>query len=112
MVATVDRIRDELSDDHGMIRRYRSADGLSGDEGCFIACTFWLAECLALQNRRDDAREVFERAAALANDLGLFSEEYDLDAGEMLGNFPQGLSHYSFVTAAVAIERGRPAKGE
>jgi len=111
MVATVDRIRDELSDDHGMIRRYRSADGLSGDEGCFLACTFWLAECLALQDRRNDAREVFERAAALANDLGLFSEEYDLDAGEMLGNFPQGLSHYSFVTAAVAIERGRPAMG-
>ena len=111
MRVTADRVRDELSDGFGMIRRYRSEDGLAGDEGCFIACTFWLADCLALQGRRDEARNVFERAAGLANDLGLFSEEYDLGTGEMLGNFPQGLSHYSFVTAAVAIERGREAKG-
>jgi GH15 family glucan-1,4-alpha-glucosidase len=112
MVRTVDRIRDELADDFGMIRRYRGEDGLAGEEGCFIACTFWLAECLALGGRRGEAREVFDRAAALANDLGLFSEEYDAAAGEMLGNFPQGLSHYSFVTAAVALQRGREAKGE
>lgn len=111
MVRTADRVRDELSDRHGLVRRYRAADGLGGDEGAFIACTFWLAEVLALQGRRQEARQVFDRAAALRNDLGLLSEEWDGRRGEMLGNYPQGLSHYSYVTAAVALERGEPAKG-
>jgi len=114
MVRTADRVRDELSADHGLVLRYRDADGLAGGEGCFLACTFWLAEVLALQGeeRRAEARRIFERTAALANDLGLFAEEVDVEGGEMLGNFPQGLSHYSFITAAVALERGVPARGE
>ncbi|HMB52054.1 MAG TPA: glycoside hydrolase family 15 protein [Thermoanaerobaculia bacterium] len=107
MLRTVDRILAELADHDGRILRYRAADGLEGDEGCFLACTFWLVGCMARQGdeRRAEAQRIFDQTAALANDLGLFAEEYDAGLGEMLGNFPQGLSHYSFITAAVALER-------
>lgn len=102
MIATVDAIVDELSDD-GLIRRYRSDDALAGDEGTFVACTFWLAECLARQGRVEEARTAFEHAAASANHLGLFAEEYDTRSHRLLGNFPQGLSHLSHISAALAI---------
>ena len=102
MVRTTDAIREEL-DHNGLLLRYREGDGLSGDEGAFVACTFWLAACLAHQGRAADAREVFDRAVGTANDLGLFSEEYDPVNHEMLGNFPQGLTHLSHITAAVAL---------
>jgi GH15 family glucan-1,4-alpha-glucosidase len=113
-VRTVDRILDELADRDGRILRYRAADGLEGDEGCVLACTFWLVGCMARQGaeRRAEARRIFDQTAALANDLGLFAEEYDPGLGEMLGNFPQGLSHYSFITAAVALERAAAADAE
>ncbi|MGI8857392.1 MAG: glycoside hydrolase family 15 protein [Thermomicrobiales bacterium] len=107
MIRTVDAIRDEL-DDHGMLLRYRlseSDDGLTGKEGTFLACTFWLAECLARQGRGGEAREVFDRVASTSNDLGLFAEEFDSGNREMLGNFPQGLTHLSHIAAAVAIAR-------
>ncbi len=107
MIRTTDAIRTSL-DDRGMLLRYKlneSDDGLHGREGTFLACTFWLAECLAHQGRADDAREVFDRVASTCNDLGLFAEEYDTRAHEMLGNFPQGLTHLSHIAAAVAIAR-------
>jgi GH15 family glucan-1,4-alpha-glucosidase len=104
MVGTVDAIVEDLSDG-GLLRRYAARDGLDGREGAFVACSFWLAECLAGQGRLDRAREVYERAAATANDLGLFSEEYATESGRMLGNFPQALTHLSHVAAAVAIAR-------
>ncbi len=108
MVATVDAIREDLSDD-GLLRRY-SDDELEGREGAFVACSFWLAECLAHQNRQEEAREVFDRAYATANDVGLFSEEFDPGRGEMLGNFPQALSHLAHLTAARACQSAdRPA---
>jgi pentatricopeptide repeat protein len=68
-----------------------------------VACSFWLVECLARQDRFDEARRVFDRTVAAGNDLGLFSEEYDTQHNELLGNFPQGLSHLSHITAALAI---------
>jgi GH15 family glucan-1,4-alpha-glucosidase len=102
MVRTADRIREELAED-GLLVRYRGADGLPGREGAFLPCSFWLAECLARQNRAAEAREIFDRAASTANDVGLFSEEYDATTGEMLGNFPQGLTHLSHIAAAVAL---------
>lgn len=105
MVRTVDRVREELERD-GLLLRYHPAstdDGLEGGEGAFIACTFWLAECLARQGRRPEARAAFDRAAGTANDLGLFSEEFDGAAGVMLGNFPQGLTHLSHIAAARAL---------
>lgn len=103
MVRTVEAIRCDLDED-GLLRRYR-ADGMDGKEGVFLPCSFWLAECLAQQGRIEEAREVFRRAASTANDLGLFSEEYDTRNNEMLGNFPQGLTHLSLIAAAVTLER-------
>jgi pentatricopeptide repeat protein len=121
MIRTVDAIRQELLQD-GLLLRYRVArtdDGLKGEEGVFLACSFWLAECLAHQGRMEEAREVFDRASATGNDLGLFAEEWDSHGGEMLGNFPQGLTHLSHIAAAVALaqrqgydittESGKPA---
>lgn len=104
MVRTTDAIRAGLDTD-GLIRRYDSPDGLPGEEGAFLACSFWLAECLAGQQRYDEARDVFERAAATANDLGLFSEEYDTTRQQLLANFPQGLTHLSYISAALALSR-------
>ena len=103
MVRTTDAIRKDLSRD-GLVLRYKARDGLRGQEGVFVACTFWLAECLAHQRRRAEAREAFDRACRCANDLGLFAEEFDPKRGEMLGNFPQGLTHLSHVSAALALE--------
>jgi GH15 family glucan-1,4-alpha-glucosidase len=103
MVRTTDAIRDRLDDD-GLLRRYTDDDGLPGREGAFLACSFWLVECLAHQGRIQDARTVFDRAASTSNDLGLFSEEFDTDTDEMLGNYPQGLTHLSHIAAAAALQ--------
>jgi len=102
MVRTADAIREEL-DEGGLLVRYRGADGLKGREGVFLACSFWLVECLARQGRLTEAREVFDATASTGNDLGLFSEEHDPARGAMLGNFPQGLTHLSHIAAAVAL---------
>jgi GH15 family glucan-1,4-alpha-glucosidase len=99
MLRTTDAIREDLDDD-GLLKRYHSE---GPQEGAFLACSFWLAECLAQQGRTEDARAVFDRTLATANDLGLFSEEYDTEAKESLGNFPQGLTHLSHISAAVAL---------
>jgi GH15 family glucan-1,4-alpha-glucosidase len=101
MIRTADRIREELGE-NGLLMRYREDDGL-GAEGAFLACSFWLTECLAKQRRVEEAREVFARALETANDLGLFSEECDPRTGELLGNFPQALTHLSHISAAVAL---------
>jgi GH15 family glucan-1,4-alpha-glucosidase len=103
MVRTADAIREELDAD-GLIYRYNGNDGLEGREGAFLPACFWLVEVLARQSRLDEAQEVFDRTMATANDLGLFSEEYDAKAGEMLGNFPQALTHLSHVEAVLALE--------
>ena len=109
MVRTTNAIRDDLSLD-GLVQRYRAKDGLLGTEGVFVACTFWLAECLAHQRRRKEARQAFERACRCANDLGLFAEEFQPKLGEMLGNFPQGLTHLAHVSAAMALEKTAAAE--
>lgn len=109
MVRTVDAIGERLMR-NGMVRRYTTADGVGGSEAPFVACTFWYAECLAHQGRLPAAREAFGRALAAGNDLGLFSEEFDPVTGRLLGNFPQGLTHLSHLTAAIAIAHaGRSA---
>jgi GH15 family glucan-1,4-alpha-glucosidase len=101
MVGTTDAIRERLDFD-GLLRRYDADDGMA-PEGAFLPCSFWLATCLARQGRDREARDVFERAAATANDLGLLAEEYDPAAGRMLGNFPQALTHLSHIEAALAL---------
>jgi len=104
MVRTAEAIRRDLSHD-GLVRRYDVRDGLRGGEGVFVACTFWLAECLARQHRRAEARRTFNRACRCANDLGLFAEEFEPKSRQMLGNFPQGLTHLAHVSAALALEQ-------
>jgi GH15 family glucan-1,4-alpha-glucosidase len=108
MVRTCDAVRDELSQD-GLLRRYRADDGMAGAEGAFVACTFWLVECLVGQGRTAEAQDCFARAASTANDLGLFAEEFDPTHKRALGNFPQGLSHLSHIAAAAALTSSLPA---
>lgn len=111
MLATIDAIAEQLSDEHGLLYRYRAEggaghdniDGLAGAEGNFLLCTFWLAQALAMAGQVDRAREVFERAAGYANDVGLLAEEVDPETGDLLGNFPQAFSHIGLVNAAWAI---------
>jgi len=101
--ATVDAIAARLTDRHGLVYRYLAPDGLAGQEGTFLLCTFWLAHALALGGDVARAREVFDRAAAFVNDVGLLAEEVDATTGELLGNFPQAFSHVGLVNAAWAI---------
>ncbi|MFF1446590.1 glycoside hydrolase family 15 protein [Streptomyces sp. NPDC058274] len=106
VIGTIDAIRDELGHS-GFVRRYSTdetdIDGLPGDEGTFLVCSFWLAEALHMTGRADEARDLFERLVGLANDVGLLSEEYDPLAGRQLGNFPQAFSHIGLVTTALAL---------
>ncbi len=102
MIRTTDVISRELMQD-GLLLRYRSEDGLSGSEGVFLACTFWLVSCLARQGRKAAARRIFNRVCRSANDLGLFAEEYSPRERKMLGNFPQGLTHLSHIGAALSL---------
>jgi GH15 family glucan-1,4-alpha-glucosidase len=102
---TIDAVWAELGRD-GFVSRYSTAetdDGLPGDEGQFLACSFWLVSALALNGRVDDARTLFERLVALSNDLGLLAEEYDVGRRRQVGNFPQAFSHLTLILAARAI---------
>ena len=103
MKATIDAIAERLTDERGLVYRYRAADGLEGEEGTFLLCTFWLAQAQALAGEVDRARATFERAAAYANDVGLLTEEVDVGGAEMIGNYPQAFSHIGLVNAAWAI---------
>ena len=113
MLATIDAIAERLTDERGLVYRYRTeegVDGLAGEEGTFLLCTFWLAQALALAGQVDRAREVFERAAGYVNDLGLLAEEVDPATGELLGNVPQAFSHIGLVNAAWAIDQAERAR--
>jgi GH15 family glucan-1,4-alpha-glucosidase len=105
VTATIDAIWRELGRD-GFVSRYSTThtqDGLSGDEGQFLACSFWLVSALAQNGRVEEARALFERLLALANDLGLLAEEYDVPRRRQVGNFPQAFSHLTLIGAATAI---------
>ncbi len=103
MRATIDAIAERLTDEHGLVYRYRASDGIAGEEGTFLLCTFWLAHALALAGEVKRARATFEQAIVFANDVGLLAEEVDPTSGELLGNFPQAFSHIGLVNAAWAI---------
>jgi GH15 family glucan-1,4-alpha-glucosidase len=105
VTGTIDAIVRELGRD-GFVSRYSTAetdDGLAGDEGQFLACSFWLVSALARNGRPDEARALFERLVALANDLGLLAEEYDVGRRRQVGNFPQAFSHLTLIIAAREI---------
>jgi alpha,alpha-trehalase len=103
MLSTIDAIEERLTDDRGLVYRYVAHDGLPGEEGTFLLCTFWLAQAQAMAGRVDAARATFERAVAYVNDVGLLAEEVDPATGDLLGNFPQAFSHIGLVNAAWAI---------
>jgi GH15 family glucan-1,4-alpha-glucosidase len=105
VTGTIDAVSRELGRD-GFVSRYSTAetdDGLPGDEGQFLACSFWLVNALARNDRVEEARALFERLVALSNDLGLLAEEYDVAHGRQVGNFPQAFSHLTLILAARAI---------
>jgi GH15 family glucan-1,4-alpha-glucosidase len=113
MLATIDAIADRLTDGRGLVYRYRTeggVEGLAGEEGAFLLCTFWLAQTLAMSGQTDRARAVFERAAGFVNDVGLLAEEIDPGSGELLGNFPQAFSHIGLVNAAWAIAQAEATR--
>ncbi|WP_036025285.1 glycoside hydrolase family 15 protein [Paraburkholderia dilworthii] len=101
MASTIDTIRRELTED-GLIRR-RKKDSDGPNEGVFLACSCWMADCLHMQGRDSEAREQFERVLAVANDVSLFSEQYDTQHRQMAGNFPQALTHLAVVNTALGL---------
>jgi GH15 family glucan-1,4-alpha-glucosidase len=112
IIGTVEAVEKHLTQD-GFVKRYDTAkgkDGLSGGEGAFLACSFWLVGGLALIGRHDDAEKLFERLLTLRNDVGLLSEEYDVGAKRLVGNFPQAFSHISLIGAAYALQ-GKTDRG-
>ena len=110
MKATIDATAERLTDKRGLVYRYLAHDGLAGEEGTFLLCTFWLAQAQALAGEVDQAVATFERAVAAINDVGLLAEEIDAD-GEMIGNFPQAFSHIGLVNAAWAIAQAQQRRG-
>ncbi|WP_445529725.1 glycoside hydrolase family 15 protein [Streptomyces cyslabdanicus] len=110
VVGTVDAVRRELSTPEGLVYRYPTlgkrtgVDGLKGNEGTFVLCSFWLVDGLALTGRLDEARSLFERLLALRNDLGLLAEEYDPVQQRQLGNFPQAFSHMGLIQSARLLQ--------
>ncbi len=112
MLGTVDAIQERLMD-KGLVRRYDTSatdDGLPPGEGVFLPCSFWFANNLIMQGRREEGEEMFEYLLSLRNDVGLLSEEYDVGEGALAGNFPQALSHIALIgTAYHLFEREGPA---
>jgi len=104
---TVDAIRRNLTED-GLVKRYsttRTKDGLPPGEGVFIACSFWLVDCLLLLERREEARKLFQRLLGLCNDVGLLAEEYNPRTRRLVGNFPQAFSHIALINSAHNLTR-------
>ncbi|MCF1592297.1 glycoside hydrolase family 15 protein [Streptomyces muensis] len=117
VIGTIEAIQRELLTPDGFVLRYPTSsdadiDGLPGDEGAFLACSFWLAEDLAMIGRADEARELFERLLALRNDLGLLAEEWDPVARRLVGNFPQAFSHVALLDTALRLGTTAAATGQ
>jgi GH15 family glucan-1,4-alpha-glucosidase len=115
VIGTIEAVQRDLQTG-GFVRRYRTGDspgvdGLQGEEGAFLMCTFWLADALCLAGRQDEAKQLYEQVLTLRNDLGLLSEEYDLQRKRLIGNVPQAYSHIGIVnTASNLSDAGGPAR--
>ncbi|MCQ1581645.1 MULTISPECIES: glycoside hydrolase family 15 protein [Streptomyces] len=109
VIGTIEAIQRELSTEDGFILRYPTegedagVDGLEGDEGAFLACSFWMADDLAMIGRVDEARQLFEKLLSLRNDLGLLAEEWDSNLQRQVGNFPQAFSHVPLIDTALRL---------
>nr|WP_284507038.1 glycoside hydrolase family 15 protein [Caballeronia sp. GAFFF1] len=101
MASTIERIRRDLSENGLIRRRKKRPDG--PNEGTFLACSCWMADCLQMQGRTEEARQQFERVLAVANDLGLLSEQYNAERHELAGNFPQALTHLAVINSALGL---------
>ncbi|WP_169975481.1 glycoside hydrolase family 15 protein [Tautonia rosea] len=113
MVATTEAIRRTLDAGNGLLFRYhpeRSPDGLPGEEGAFLLCSFWLVDNLTLQGRIDEALDLYNSLCARANSVGLLSEQIDPSSGRFLGNFPQAFSHVGVITSGVTLSRAIQAE--
>jgi GH15 family glucan-1,4-alpha-glucosidase len=99
---TIDRTLEELTE-HDLVYRYHADDGLEGEEGAFGLCTFWLVDALALSGRVDEARRIFENLLAHANPVGLYSEQFEPESGDFLGNFPQAFTHIGLINSAIYL---------
>jgi len=102
---TIDAIDDRLATDDGLVHRYDGDDGLPGEEGAFILCSFWLIDALVLSDRTDEAHERFENVLEYVSPLGLLAEEVDAKTGTQLGNFPQAFSHIGLINSALYLGR-------
>lgn len=107
MLATIEQIKKNLMRDGKFLYRYKANDGLLGEEGAFLICSFWLVSCLALAGKLDEAEELLDSLVECSNHVGLFSEEIDPRSKTMLGNFPQAFTHMGFIAAATTIEDER-----
>ena len=105
MVSTIEKIEQELSTKEGWLYRYKTADGLPGEEGIFLLASFWLVDALTLSNQIERAEKLFRKLIHLANHVGLYSEEMDNKTNEFLGNFPQAYTHIGLLNSAFLLKK-------
>ena len=116
MRSTIDAIAQDLTEE-GLVLRYRNQegmnpDGLEGEEGTFVICSFWLVSALARAGELERAEALFDQLTSYANAVGLLAEEIDTASGELLGNYPQAFSHIGLITAAWEIDKARAGRSD
>jgi len=107
---TINAMIEKLTTESGLVYRYLGDDGLSGKEGAFMLCSFWLVKALALSGRTDEAEDLLRKASKFAGHTGLFSEEIDPDTGKQLGNLPQAFSHIGLINSILYLEHMKGTK--